>query len=362
MAHEARAGQDGGRRRKGIGFGGAKVSVIVPATAQARMASMASPPAQISVIAPIQPAIERAKSLLFQPFDLGTWFTIGFCAWLAGFGQMGFTWTNRFPFSGGFQTPGSAANWQGASESWERAKDEVTRNLGWIVPLAIALVCLVVVLGVLAVWLTSRGEFMFLHCVALGRAEIAVPWRQHARKARSLFFFRLALGLLAAVVMLLLFAIIGVVVFRIVKQGAAQPADWLPLVAVGLALLVFGVAFGVVAKLTRDLVVPIMFVRDGTCRQAWSELLGLFAGGIHLLIIYLLFQIVLAMAIGVVVLAAMIVTCCIAGCLLIIPYIGTVLLLPVLVFARSYSLYYLAQLGPQYDLFQPAAPPPTGPA
>jgi len=68
------------------------------------------------------------------------------------------------------------------------------------------------------------------------------------------------------------------------------------------------------------------------------------------------------MAIGIMVLGAIIITCCIAGCLMIIPYIGTVLLLPVLVFKQSYPLYFLRQFGPGYDVFPPAspAPPVTG--
>jgi hypothetical protein len=60
---------------------------------------------------------------------------------------------------------------------------------------------------------------------------------------------------------------------------------------------------------------------------------------------------VLAMAIGTLVVFAILLTCCLAGCLMALPYIGTVFLLPVLVFKRSYSLYYLAQYGPQYDVF-----------
>jgi hypothetical protein len=323
---------------------------------------MASSPAQVSVIAPIQPAIEHARRLLFQPFALGTWFTIGFCAWLAGLGQAQFTWMNpQVPFSRGGQGP-RLPSWQGASESWERVRDEVMRNLYWVLPLAAVLACLIAVFCLLVVWLSSRGEFMFLHCVALGRAEVAVPWRQHARKARSLFLFRLALGLIAAVLMLLLLATIVVFVVQIIRQGATPLASLLPLLAAGLALVVIGIGFGVVAKLTRDFVVPIMFLRGGTCREAWSELLGLFAGSFHLLIIYLLFQIVLALAIGIIVLVAVIASCCIAGCLLVLPYVGTVLLLPVLVFHRAYSVYYLAQLGPQVDLFRTAAPPPASPA
>jgi len=118
----------------------------------------------------------------------------------------------------------------------------------------------------------------------------------------------------------------------------------------------------IVAKLTKDLVVPIMFLRGGTWREAWRELLGLFAGRRQLLIVYLLFQIVLALAIGAGILVIIIATCCIAGCLMAIPYLGTVALLPVLVFQRAYSLFYLRQLGARYDLFQAAAPSPVGPA
>jgi hypothetical protein len=74
------------------------------------------------------------------------------------------------------------------------------------------------------------------------------------------------------------------------------------------------------------------------------------------------------MAIGIIVLLAILATCCIAGCLLLLPFLGTVLLLPVLVFKRAYPLYYLAQYGPQYDVFPvppalpslPAQPPVAG--
>ncbi len=44
-----------------------------------------------------------------------------------------------------------------------------------------------------------------------------------------------------------------------------------------------------------------------------------------------------------------------------LPFVGTVLLLPVLIFKRAYSLYYLAQYGPQYDVFPQPAAPSAGP-
>jgi hypothetical protein len=46
-------------------------------------------PNKVSVIDPISPAIQRVKDILFKPFNLGKWFVIGFCAWLAYLGSGG---------------------------------------------------------------------------------------------------------------------------------------------------------------------------------------------------------------------------------------------------------------------------------
>ena len=113
-----------------------------------------------------------------------------------------------------------------------------------------------------------------------------------------------------------------------------------------------------------DFVVPIMFLRCGTCLAAWREFYALLSANPGKFTVYILFQIVLAMAIGALVVVAVLVTCCIAGCLMALPFVGTVLLLPVLIFKRAYPLYYLAQFGPQYDVFPippAAAAPPASP-
>ena len=80
--------------------------------------------------------------------------------------------------------------------------------------------------------------------------------------------------------------------------------------------------------------------------------------------LYVLFRIVIGMVIGVIVVAAVCVTCCCACCIFALPYVGTVALLPVLVFERSYSLYYLRQYGREYDVFSPPSEPaePAEPA
>jgi hypothetical protein len=303
-------------------------------------------PPELSVTEPVSKALERMKQVLFRPFDLGKWFVIGFCAWLALLGQQG-----GGGGVGNFNFNSHQGHGDSVMQEVGRAKDYVMDNLTWIVPLAVAAVVVVVALALLLNWLSSRGKFMFLHCVALNKAEVVAPWNQFVREANSLFWFRLVLGLLGAIVILPLTALIAFLVIGMVKAEAANVTGVVLSAGALLFVIVLGIVFFVIRKLTMDFVVPIMFLRRKKCLECWRELRGLFSGNIGNFILYFLFQIVLAMVIGMMVLILVIVTCCIAGCFMALPYLGTVLLLPVHVFNRSYSLCYLAQFGREFDVF-----------
>jgi hypothetical protein len=313
-----------------------------------------TPPEHVSVAQPVSPAIQRMKRMLFQPFDLGKWIAIGFCAWLAQLGQRGF----NVHFNSGRKYGNEMEHLR---HLLEQARDYAAHNLYWLLPLAAALLLIGLVIWVLILWVSSRGRFMFLHCVALDKAEVAVPWRKFAREGNSLFWFRLVLGLLGFAVVLPLLAVMFVVGVRMIERGKAGPFGILELAGVGGLLFLIAVVLWVVKKLIVDFVVPIMFRRGCTCMQGWGVLLGLLAGNVGRFILYFLFSIVLALAIFVVVATAVLATCCLLGCLLIIPFVSTVLLLPIHAFRRSYSVYYLAQYGEEYDVFRPApaAPAPT---
>jgi hypothetical protein len=314
-----------------------------------------TPPPEISVAAPISPALDRVKRLLFQPFDLGKWFVIGFCAWLAGLGERG----------GGFNfhSPGGGGHGGGGTyrREFDEARHYVLENLYWIVPLVMAVAVLGFGLWMLFRWLNSRGRFMFLHCVALDKAEVAVPWQKFAHEGNSLFLFRLGFGLIGMALMLPFAVVAGLMIFRMSFGGQWNIRGIMGLVGLGLLLILIGIVFAIISKFTKDFVVPIMFLRGKRCLEAWRELLGLLSDNLGQFILYLLFQIVLSAAIGMLVLAVMIATCC-CCCLMLLPYIGTVLLLPVLVFQRAYSLYYLAQYGRAYDVFALPTTPGTNPA
>lgn len=301
-----------------------------------------SPLSEISVTAPLTQAIDRVKLVLFQPFDLGKWFIIGFCAWLAQLGEGG---------GGGNFNPGGGNHHGGnLNHEFEQAKDFVMSNLYWIIPVAVGVVLLCVVLGLLFTWLNSRGKFMFLHCVALNKAEVAVPWTKFSRQANSLFWFRIVLGLIAMVIILPLIAVGVVIGIATFARGDVRVAGVAGLAGVVLLFFAVALVFFLIRKFTMDFVVPIMFVRGCTCREGWGILRRLMSANVGNILLYLLFQIVIAMVTGMLVLAVMIVTCC-CCCLLLLPYVSTVILLPVFVFHRAYSAHYLAQFGRGFDVF-----------
>ncbi len=303
---------------------------------------------RISVIDPISPALERVKLILFRPFDIGKWFVIGFCAWLAylGSGGGGGGGGPNFSFGNGFDQSGPQL---------DHAKDFVLDNLHWIIPSVIAVAVLIIAIGVLITWFSSRGRFMFLHCVALNKAEVKVPWHKYRYQANSLFLFRIVVGIISFVFFVLLIGVIVLFIILLTRSHAhiGAPAI-IALILFSLLIIVpVAIAFALLMKFTMDFVVPIMYLRAYTCTDAWREFWTLLTSNKGRFTLYILFQIVITMAISAIVFAAMCITCCCAACILAIPYIGTVLMLPLLVFKRAYSLCYFRQFGPTFDVFVP---------
>jgi len=296
----------------------------------------------VSIIDPIGPAITKVKEILFRPFDLAKWFVIGFCAWLANLGK-----------GGGGGGGGSNFNFNAAQQNqFHHTKDAFFENLSWIIPVAIVGVILFLGIGIILTWLSSRGKFMFLHCVAENKAEVKIPWRKFQKQGNSLFLFRLVVGILSLICIAIL---LGLIIFLIIlcdeSDGATMALFIIGLIFLALLIIAVAVSIGVLMKFTKDFVVPIMFLSAERCVEAWRKLLSIFSINKARFALYILFQIVIGMAIGGIILALAICTCCCACCFMVIPYIGTVLLLPLLVFSRAYSLLYLKQYSSQFDVF-----------
>ncbi len=289
----------------------------------------------LSVLDPIAAAFGRTGRILFRPFDLKKWFVLGFCAWLARLGTGG--------GAGG-------TNWdipdEGTAErELGQVRDWFATHLQLAIGLAVFLILTGILLWVLLTWLSSRGKFMFLDGVVHNRGAVTEPWNRFRALGNSLFGLRLVLLIFAVIT---IGVTIAFVVFSFLAIGFDEDDPSLAaivLVCVWVALIVaLAFAFVLGAMAVNDFLVPIMWLRRCRALEAWPELRALLYANLGIFVLYTLVKIVIAVVIGFLACVAVCATCCIAA----IPYLGTVLLLPLFVFHRSYSIDVLSQFSPDY--------------
>lgn len=285
---------------------------------------------------------QRMKALLFHPFDFGRWLVIAFGAWLAGLGD------GCGGGTGGRVNVGHPRDVREALHSIPHAWERFTAHLVWA-PLVVFFVVLALVILVLVLWLSSRGKFVFLDNVVTGRAEVVRPWRAFGRRGDSLFLWRL--GFLGVV--LVAVCAVAVLLFAAVAGHGALRLG--AMVVASLALLVVVVAAAYVNLFLDSFVVPIMYRYDLPATAAWSFFLPWLSTHTWAFAAYGLFVLLLAVAVGAVVITVGLLTCCIGLILVALPYVGTVILLPLLVTYRAFSLEFMAQLHPGLRLI----PEPT---
>ena len=295
----------------------------------------------ISVLDPIGDAFERTRDILFVRFDLKKWFVLGFCAFLASLGEGG--WGGYGLFEREERGPGQEFNDLEEALSWIR------EYLVWIVLIGVTVFVTAVALSLLLAWLRSRGKFMFLDGIVHNRGAVVEPWARFRQLGNSLFGFSFFLMILELLTVALIVTIVGMIAWQDIDAGHFGVRSVVAL-GVGVLLSIFAVlVFLVVNLLLDDLVVPTMYVRNIIVMEAWSivrhELLAAHTGSI---VLFFLMKFALGVALGVIAVVAAVLTCC---CLVALPYIGTVILLPLLVFSRCYTLCFIEQFGPSFRFF-----------
>jgi hypothetical protein len=321
----------------------------------------------LSVTDPITPAIERVKKILFQPFDIGKWFVLGFSAFLAelageGGGSGGANCSGN-PFGGG--SGGSPGTRPGQPDAeFQQLMQWMQDHWEVVLIVVAAVVLLSLALSLLLTWLGCRGQFMFLDGVVRNRAEVRRPWRELAHLGNSLFGFRVLFGLATFAAVLL---ILGAAVLLAWSDIQARTFGSGAVLALGLGILLLvavSLASAVVNLFLHDFVIPIMYLRGLTVMPAWSEFqTSMLSGRAGVFVLYCVFQIVIGIAMAFIASLAMCFTLCLAA----LPYLGSVILLPLSVFHRSYSLYFIEQFGPEWRIFPRDLPsleeefPDTGP-
>ena len=294
---------------------------------------------KIEIFKPFGEAFELTKKILFQPFDVKKWFVIGFAAWLANLGGG----------VGGF-------NYQyNRREDVQKLNEAISQIPHPILVTGVCvLILFVLVLIVLFAWLRARGRFMFIDCVVKNRGAIVEPWRAFQKEGNSYFLFSLAvgLGLFAFAVLLaaplILLVVKGRYYFFIHRD---QLNIYLISAIAAWAFLV--ILLVLVWSLMANFIVPVMYIQRCRASKSFGIVARLVAAQPGEILLYCLFLIVLALATTIVACLVTCATCCIAA----IPYIGTVILLPVFVLLRSFSLLFLRQFGPEYDVWATFVPP-----
>ncbi len=300
---------------------------------------------QISVVDPISKAIDRTRKILFQPFAMKKWFVLGFCAFLAQLSEGG--GTPQFNFSGGGR--GGVRPMLQSTTSWVQANASVA-IVGGLVGLA-------VLIGLLALlcWLGSRGQFMFIDGLVHNRAAVKLPWRIYEDHGNNLMVYRLLINVAGIMIIIMSAVVSASIAWTDLQTGQMGNSTTLALL-VGFALLIpCWIVWSVVSMIVNNFVVPAMYLHNQKFVEAWSTAWHhVIVGHGKTITLYFLMKFALGMGIGVIAAVATCLTCCLTG----IPYIGTVILLPLFVFERCYSLYFLEQYGYQWWFFVREGWPP----
>jgi hypothetical protein len=296
----------------------------------------------LSVFEPIPVAAQRSKRLLFEPFQLRKWLRLGFCAFLMG----------SLPIAG---LSGSNTSFNTDSDQGQGSVDSLgpwlEEHLTTLLILAAITTFVVLLLVLLGTWLSSRARFMLLDGVVRNRGAIAAPWRDYRREGNSLFRCRVALGMLSVFVLAMISGVMVLFNRSGWQSGQFSPASVISL-AIGTFLIVaWFLLMELLSVVLMDFIVPTMFLHRLPVIAAGKRVLkAMLRDHPASLVLYLIARLLLNGAIATLGVLAIFLTCFIA----LVPYIGSVILLPLTIFQITYPLAFLEQLGPEWRILPQA--------
>jgi len=289
-------------------------------------------------------AWNRMKIDLFQPFNIEKWIYVGFTSFLAGLAQV----------SAGGGTGNARQiqnfNWDKFMSFPENIMNFLILHPFWLATV-VFLILLVVIIAIIFSWISSRGKFMFLDNVVHNRDEVKAPWYEYKTEGNSLFWWSFIYGWIVLAVVILL-AAYGYGIAKNVHLGIIPETLKISYI-IEFILITFAtiVIFAYISLFLNDFVVPIMHKHRISATRAWSKLFKLIFQHAGSLIVYGIFIFVLNIAVGIAIIFLAIMTCCIGLLLIMIPFVGTLILLPISYTFRAFSIEYLAQFGDEFNLF-----------
>jgi hypothetical protein len=295
------------------------------------------------------------RGILFRPFDLVRWFSIGFCAWLAAFGAGGCGLEGIDFRKLRAAVKSREVPIEDLQREFQKLLDAIPREVtqGLVIVLAVAAV-MVIVVSLLFAWLRARGTFMVLHRLHRPYATIRESWEEAGLTAGSLFRWRVGLWLCgAAAILLTLGGMMRTVILPAWQDGGLHAAALnVKMLATWSGLLVVVIAvYSLVQALTHHFVEPVMYWRKVGVLAAWrvvGDLCGQYWGAVGFYFLWLLWWWFLA---TLALLGFVLLTCCIGCVVIVLPFLGAVALLPLTLFFRAAGMEFVRQWRP--DLVPP---------
>jgi hypothetical protein len=211
-------------------------------------------------------------------------------------------------------------------------------------------VILLFIIGIVLTWLSSRGKFMFLYNVIYNSDEVKKPWYKFKKQGNSLFWWRFIFGLLAFIVFITYFIFCFITVKNMYYGDIPiGPKVWM-IAGLVILFLVLIITVGYISLFLNDFIVPIMYKYKTGATRAWLKFLHHMGRHIGSFIIYGLFIFILGIAVAIGIIFLALITCCIGLLLIAIPFVGTVILLPVSYTFRALSIEFLKQFGDEFDV------------
>lgn len=290
---------------------------------------------KIEFMVPTSNAFNRMKQILFKPFDMGKWFILGFSAWLAQLLEGG----------GGVNFPSNSGNLGPQSAQWAK------QNIELVIAIIVVAVTIFFIIGLVLLWVRSRGKFMLLDNVVHNRALVKAPWAEYRMQGNSLFIWELVLSALTFIVVLVFGGVIGWLVYIQFRAKEFNVVFTVIAALLGLTLLFLIIVMGYIRRMLQEFVVAIMYHEHLTATDAWSRFMDLHRVAMGKFILYYLWRGLLNIGAASMLSMLGLLTCCIGYILLAIPYLGVVIILPVAVFFRCLGPEFLKQFGDDFDLF-----------
>lgn len=294
---------------------------------------------RMKVIDPLGQAINWT-SITLIPFKFGTWLRFGFIAFLAAISSGGGGGGSTNIPAGGF--PGNVPR------ELDTIRDGIVENLVVILIVAGILITIGIAITLLLTWLSSRGHMMMIRAVVMRNPLIGENWTATGRLANSLWLFRIAMYIVTFALTLPLLAYGAVVTFSL-----GELTDETVLAALlSLIPAIFGIVFIVLSMAVVDftlstLVVPLMYMFDLTCVDAWRKLRQVSKGNMLPIVIILHVRGFYYLVFGFATIVIGFLTCCVGF----LPIIHHTLFAPFYVFDRAYCIYIYETLGPEYQVF-----------